>query len=201
MTDDVLPMPLPDKDAEPPMADPAPPLNVWDRQYGESPQAFDAFLTYMDAGPTRSLQRTASKCGKSRHLLERWSTQFYWRKRAYRWDCEQDRIRLLNHRKELDKMSDRHAKLARAMSSKLIDRLQSLDVQELTARDVATWIKTIVEIERHALGERTLVRPRRGRPFADDDTDLRFENGQFKPKAKSKVSSASQELEAKNSTH
>lgn len=164
--------------APPPM-----PTSRWDRQLEESPQAFEAFSAYLDMGPTRTLRRAASKLCKSTTLLERWSLVHEWRTRAGHFDREMDRIRRENHRKQLDQMSDRHARIAKAMSGKLIEWLKTYDAGELTARDAALWLKTIVEIERHSLGERLVNRARRGRPFHDDDEEPRDgRTGQYKPK-------------------
>ena len=44
----------------------------------ESPKAFAAFRIYLDMGPQRSLSGVASRLGKSKTLMERWSKRHRW---------------------------------------------------------------------------------------------------------------------------
>lgn len=55
---------------------------LYDRQPGESEQAFTAFRTYLDLGPKRSLAKVGHQLGKSKALMERWSSQWKWVKRV-----------------------------------------------------------------------------------------------------------------------
>ncbi len=50
----------------------------FDRQPGESEQAFTAFRAYLDLGPNRSLAAVGRQLGKSKALMERWSSQWSW---------------------------------------------------------------------------------------------------------------------------
>jgi hypothetical protein len=45
----------------------------WERQPGESEQAFGAWTQYMLMDPPRSLRRVGQELGKSHQLLDRWS--------------------------------------------------------------------------------------------------------------------------------
>ena len=51
---------------------------MFEQQPRESDKAFAAFKTYLELGPQRSLVRTASKLGKFRTLMERWSKKYDW---------------------------------------------------------------------------------------------------------------------------
>ena len=51
---------------------------VFEQQPKESTKAFAAFKTYLGLGPERSLVAVASKVGKYRSLIERWSRKFDW---------------------------------------------------------------------------------------------------------------------------
>jgi hypothetical protein len=44
----------------------------------ESDKAFAAFSLYLSQGPERSLAKTAAKMGRSKVLLEKWSSKFDW---------------------------------------------------------------------------------------------------------------------------
>ena len=59
----------------------------------EGPEAYAAFQAYYLASPDqRTLRQAALKVGKRVNLLERWSSRFFWIKRAEIGDRHQDRI-------------------------------------------------------------------------------------------------------------
>ena len=68
------------------------PPERWERQDGESAQAFEGFALYRDMGAERSLAKVAQKLGKSKALMERWSVRWQWGQRAEAWDAEFDRM-------------------------------------------------------------------------------------------------------------
>jgi transposase len=62
-------------------------LTACPRYRGESAQAYEALTTYIVLGPQRSIANAAKRLGKSKSLLERWSSRYEWVKRAdaYGW--------------------------------------------------------------------------------------------------------------------
>jgi hypothetical protein len=54
----------------------------FDQLKGESSKAHAAFLTYLNLGPDRSLERVREKCGKSARLIQRWSSRWRWSDRV-----------------------------------------------------------------------------------------------------------------------
>src|SRR5690349_18346029 len=50
----------------------------FEQQPKESAKAFEAFSTYLNMGPERSLAAVGQRLGKSKALLERWSRKFDW---------------------------------------------------------------------------------------------------------------------------
>jgi hypothetical protein len=51
---------------------------AFEQQPKESDKAFAAFSLYLSQGPERSLAKTATKLGRSKVLMEKWSRRFDW---------------------------------------------------------------------------------------------------------------------------
>jgi hypothetical protein len=51
---------------------------AFEQQPKESDKAFAAFSMYLSLGPDRSLVKTAAKLGRSKVLMEKWSSKFDW---------------------------------------------------------------------------------------------------------------------------
>ena len=63
-------------------------VKPWERQEGESVQAFEAFTLYLEMGGERSLRAVGQKLGKSSTLIERWSATKRWVERAAAYDAD-----------------------------------------------------------------------------------------------------------------
>ena len=85
-------------------------LLPWERQKGESAQAFEAFSIYRDLGSERSQQAVAKQLGKSRQLLARWSAQWEWVERARAYDIDLDRQARVQSLKDAKDMRRRQTK-------------------------------------------------------------------------------------------
>lgn len=125
----------------------------YERQYGESAKAFEAFTVYRDMGLSRSLREVAQKLGKNKALIERWSSQWNWVERAQSYDDDMDRKALLQQEQERREMVKRHAKQAMMFQQKVLQRLNSLKVEELSPNDLIKWFTESVKIERLSRGE------------------------------------------------
>lgn len=133
------------------MADPTP-LDPWDRQPGEPETAYGYFVHYRDLGRTRTVAQVADRVNRSRNYVHNLAAARGWVRRAQAWDREQDRLyseRLVVRRLE---MADRHARLAVAVQNLLVQRLQNIRPEQLTAGDVARWLEVATRLERLALG-------------------------------------------------
>ena len=64
------------------------PENAWDRQSEESDPAFEAFRSYLLMGGERSTAKVARVLGKSKTLIDRWSSRNRWVARAQAFDAE-----------------------------------------------------------------------------------------------------------------
>ncbi|MFE7276916.1 hypothetical protein [Streptomyces sp. NPDC057623] len=128
-------------------------VDPWERQEHESPAAFEAFAAYRGLGPARSVTKVARELGKSRTLVGRWSRRFAWVVRAAAFDRERDRLFIAEQAHARKEIARRHAKLAQAVQSKAVARLQTLDPRELSPSELLRYIQVAAEIERRAVGE------------------------------------------------
>ena len=151
-------------------------VESWERQGGESVQAFEAFAVYRDLGPARSVTKVARELDKSRALVGRWSRQFAWVVRASAYDREQDRLFLAEQAQARREIARRHAKLAQAVQSKAVARLQTLDPRELSPSELLRYIQVAAEIERRAVGEAPVVGQVEDRDQGADVTALSDED-------------------------
>jgi len=105
----------------------------WERQDGESVQAFARFLVYRDTEPTdRSLRKVEETCGISGTLVSRWSKKWSWVKRAVAYDSwklelsdELGKHGALVHRRKLVRFGS--ASLDRALNSLNKMKVESVD--------------------------------------------------------------------------
>lgn len=171
------------------MATSAPDLNEvrdpWERQPGESRQAFEAFTLYRDMGLKRSIRAVAAALGKSATLLSRWSSRWQWPARAEAWDAVKDEEARIAQLEAVREMNKRHASLGFGLISVAGMRLRQLSeaVQAGAAgavgpQDVVRMAVEGARLERLAIGLPTEITQRR-EPTEDNewaeltDDDLR----------------------------
>ncbi len=128
---------------------------LWERQEGESAQAFQGFAAYRDMGAERSLAKVAQKLGKSKALMERWSVRWQWVVRSDAWDDELDRQTRVELKKGVTGMRKNHVNIAKAMLVKALQALQRIPADEMTPKDVSTMVDVAAKIERISRGEAT----------------------------------------------
>lgn len=124
----------------------------WEKQIGESREAFAAFVHYRDMEGRRSILRTADDLGKNRILIERWSKKWSWRDRAHAWDDQLDYEVRLAKKSAIIKANLRHASLARSFQDKIVERMAKLNPNDLAPHNLPSWLQVAVATERQALG-------------------------------------------------
>jgi hypothetical protein len=137
---------------------PEPSAAPWEQQPGESARAFGAFCAYRDLGPRRSLRAAAQTFyGRAAAALERqvdkWSRAFRWVERAGAWDRHLDAEARRAQEEARREMAERHAKEARALQAKAVERLRSLRPEELGPTELLRYLVEAAKLERLALGE------------------------------------------------
>ncbi|MEG1894630.1 MAG: hypothetical protein RR162_00220 [Oscillospiraceae bacterium] len=120
----------------------------WERQKSESSQAFEAFSTYRDLAAERSISKVCQKVGKSRGLIQRWSSQWNWVERARIYDNSLEKEARAKAVKGIKDMTDRHIRLSMQLQAKAVAALGELSAEEMSAKDIKEFIKMATELER-----------------------------------------------------
>jgi hypothetical protein len=68
-------------------------MKSYEQHSKEGPEAYHAFTIYRDMGVERSTAKVGQKLGKSKALMDRWSSKNQWVERVAAYDVDQDRVR------------------------------------------------------------------------------------------------------------
>lgn len=120
----------------------------WERQKGESAQAYEAFVSYRDMGAERSVTRVSQSLNKSRGLIGRWSSQWNWTERVRAYDNELEKEARAKAVKDRKAMTERHIGIAMQVQKKALEALASLSVEDMSPKDVKEYIKMATDLER-----------------------------------------------------
>jgi hypothetical protein len=152
------------------MPDTMPQPEPWERQPGEPNRWFARFERYRLAGPSRSLVGTvnaeqAEKGNKRQTKVpgawSRAAASWRWRQRAEAWDEQERQKARAAHAKNVEEMNHRHIQEAQALQNKAIQRLKSLELDDLSAADVVRYLVEATKLERTARGEPESIEERR----------------------------------------
>jgi hypothetical protein len=152
------------------MSNVVPQAEIWNRQPGEPNRWYARFERYRLAGPSRSLLGTLNAeltdQGKARQakVPGAWNQAFRswrWRERAEAWDDQERRQVREARAHDVDEMNRRHIQEAKALQNKALQRLQSLDLQDLSAADTLRFLVEATKLERTARGEPETIEERR----------------------------------------
>lgn len=123
---------------------------LWERQIGESEQAWEAFLTFRDMGSKRSVHGVCEALSKSRPLISRWKARWYWEDRCRAYDNELQRQAFRDAVKERKKMNERHINLSLRLQKAAFDALEKKDFSDMSDRDISSFVRIAAELERIA---------------------------------------------------
>jgi len=147
---------------------------VWERQPGESPKSFHAFVVYRDLPP---FERTIKKAieivyegNVSPSRLNYWyqrSSAWHWRRRAEAFDEYKARVAAEAQLQAIREMNERHATIAVAMISKAAQRLKTLPETELSPTEVRQWFVEAAKLERVARGAPETITETQGNIVVD----------------------------------
>jgi hypothetical protein len=125
----------------------------WDRQKGESKQAFEAFEIYLGLGPLdRSLREAGLELGKSTTLMSRWSARWRWVERCEAWDRERE---LEEERATLQALQEKAREVEELLrgaspppaSPEPKSSLDEMDPEELSGGELLDYLRKLWEQE------------------------------------------------------
>lgn len=120
----------------------------WERQKGEGEKAYEAFVLYRDMGPKRSIRAVGQELGKSRALIERWSSQWDWQERVRAYENELDKEARAKALKDRKAMTKRHIGISMQLQRKALEALNKLQVEAMSPKDIREFIKMATDLER-----------------------------------------------------
>ena len=121
---------------------------LFERQKGESEQAYEAFIHYRDLGTERSTAKVAQALGKSLALIQRWCSRWYWVERCREWDSAKDAEARRAALKKYKDMNARHIRIALQLQEKALRAMEELPDDALSAKDVMQFIDKAIAIEK-----------------------------------------------------
>lgn len=123
----------------------------WERQKGESAQAFEAFFLYLEMGASRSLRAVSQELGKSKTLIDRWSRTYKWVERCRAWDNHLQYEAKKAAITEVRNMTKRHVTMAQQIQNAAMRALQELGSDMVNPKNFAAIVKLATELERQNL--------------------------------------------------
>lgn len=123
----------------------------WERQKGESAQAFEAFSLYLEMGTDRSLRAVAQECTKNISLIRRWSSNHHWVERCRAWDNHLQHEAKKAAITEVRNMTRRHITMAQQIQNAAMLALKEMGSDMVTPKNFAAILKFATELERQNL--------------------------------------------------
>ena len=123
----------------------------WERQNGESAQAFAAFSAYLEMGPERSIRAVSQELGKSKTLIDRWSRTHNWVERCRAWDNHIQHEAKKAAITEVRNMTKRHVTMAQQIQNAAMLALKEMGSDMVNPKNFAAIVKLATELERQNL--------------------------------------------------
>ena len=135
----------------------------------ESPAAYEAFRVYIEQGADRSTAKVAQALGKSKSLIDRWSSRWSWVVRAQEWDKAQiekrektaDEVYREQYQERLRKLTEDSERSAQALQgiatraiSVVLARIQAMEKDGVIEPKVAPLMRAAAQVAETATGIR-----------------------------------------------
>lgn len=133
-------------------------VEAWERQPGEPGKAYAKFTIYRDLGSARSIPKALAKMGKPSANPGYWQTiaaRWNWTARCESYDAHVDAEVRKANLQEIVEMNKRQAAIAANVQARLIQTLQSIRWDQVSAIEAARLLDVAVKVERLARGAET----------------------------------------------
>lgn len=125
----------------------------WAPQPGETSLGFHYFTIYRSLGPRRTVAAAARELKCTPETLRALSAKYGWVDRCLAYDAYLDARAVEELARGRTQMRQEHADIAVLARKKILARLQTMNPDEMGARDLAAMLDLSVKIERQARGE------------------------------------------------
>ena len=125
-------------------------MEIWERQPGETDAMWRPFEHYRNAGPSRTLARSADALGLSTSRLEQLSSRWKWQLRVRAYDMGRDRTLQQAMLRARNAMLARHASMAQRIQQSFSTLLQTVDPEAVGPADAARIVEAAMRLEREA---------------------------------------------------
>ncbi|MFJ1607027.1 hypothetical protein ACIOHS_27195 [Streptomyces sp. NPDC088253] len=132
-----------------------PDLDPWERQPNETAKKHGQFVTYRDLGRTRTLAEAAQRLTLAYGHVRNLAVAGRWRERVEAWDRHLDAQYQAMWLEERRKAAETDAKVLGAAVGKLVQRLQTLRAEELSAGDFIRLMDVAMRHRRVLFGDPT----------------------------------------------
>lgn len=122
----------------------------WERMEGEGVKAFEAFRIYRDMGSERNLRAVGERLGKSRAIIERWSSANQWVERVRAYDNDLERVAYQEAVKSVREMQKRRIGMAAQLQNKALLALQKLKPEHMKPGELLAFMREGAKLEREA---------------------------------------------------
>lgn len=128
----------------------------WERQSTEEWKEYEWFCKWRDSLPgDRRITTFSRNINSSPATVKKVMERNQWEKRfnLYRQKLQEEK----NELDEIDRqeMYKRHASLSLQLQNKLVDAIDNINHEDLSPRDIATWLDIAVKVDRLSKGEST----------------------------------------------
>jgi hypothetical protein len=127
-------------------------IKPWEQFPTEPRSAYQVFNDFCRAYPKElSLKELTDMTGYGVSALRHWSKRWRWKERFYEWARKCDKEALIEQADIRKEMNDRQAKIASDILGKALTRIERIDVDELSPREVVQWADVASKLERTAI--------------------------------------------------
>lgn len=127
-------------------------VQYWEQFPTEPRSAFLAFRHYIDAYPKElSIKEICSSLGYGEATIRHWMKRWKWKERFFEWSRKCDKEAMVQQREIRKDMNDRQIKLSNKLHQMAMARIERIDMDELSPKEVLAWAELAAKLERTAV--------------------------------------------------